>query len=104
VIARIGPFLTPFALVIAVLVALVPVAAFAADKQRVALVIGNADYPDLNAPLDVALINARAVAEQLQNAGFEVDAIENTTKDSLRGSLQGFYQKIEYGAIVVFFY
>jgi hypothetical protein len=42
VIARIGPFLTPFALVIAVLVALVPVAAFAADKQRVALVIGNA--------------------------------------------------------------
>jgi uncharacterized caspase-like protein len=50
------------------------------------------------------LKGARALAEQLQNAGFEVDAIENATKESLQQALQGFYQKVEPGAIVVFFY
>jgi uncharacterized caspase-like protein len=86
------------------LVAFGSAAALAADQQRVALVIGNAEYPDLSAPLDAALRNARAVADQLENAGFEVTVGENLNKESLRQSLQSFYEKIEPGAIVVFFY
>ncbi len=75
-----------------------------ADQPRLALVLGNADYPDLNAPLEVAIKTGRAVAEQLQNAGFDVDAGENLTKDSLQQSLKRFYDKIESGAIAVIFF
>jgi uncharacterized caspase-like protein len=102
VTARRVPFRILLARVFAVVVAFAPIGALA--DQRLALVIGNADYPDLSSPLNVALKGARAVTEQLQNAGFEVDAIENATKESLQQALQGFYEKIEPGAIVVFFY
>jgi uncharacterized caspase-like protein len=104
VIAPFPLFFTRFARALAVLVALGSTATLAAEQQRIALVIGNAEYPDLSAPLDVALRNARAVADQLGNAGFEVAVAENLNKDSLQQSLQNFYQKIEAGAIVVFFY
>lgn len=97
-------FLNRVARALVLLVAFGSAAALAADQQRVALVIGNAEYPDLSAPLDVALRNARAVADQLENAGFEVTVGENLNKESLRQSLQSFYEKIEPGAIVVFFY
>ena len=97
-------FLNRVARALVLLVAFGSAAVLAADQQRVALVIGNAEYPDLSAPLDVALRNARAVADQLENAGFEVTVGENLNKESLRQSLQSFYEKIEPGAIVVFFY
>ena len=97
-------FLTRVARALVLLVAFGSAAASAADQQRVAIVIGNAEYPDLSAPLDVALRNARAVADQLENAGFEVTVRENLDKESQRQSLQAFFDKIESGAIVVFFY
>jgi uncharacterized caspase-like protein len=104
VIASILLFFIRFTRALAVLIALGSTAALAIDQQRIALVIGNAAYPDLSAPLDVALRNARAVAAQLENAGFEVNVGENLYKESLRDSLQSFYDKIGPGAIVVFFY
>jgi uncharacterized caspase-like protein len=97
-------FLNRLARAFVLLIAFGSAAALAADQQRVALVIGNAEYPDLSAPLEVALRNARAVADQLENAGFEVAVAENLNKESLQQSLQNFYQKIQAGAIVVFFY
>ena len=90
--------------ILALLVALGSLAASAADQQRLALVIGNADYPDADSPLLVALKNARAVAAQLQKAGFEADTFEDLTKEALQQTLQRFYEKIESGAIVVFFF
>jgi uncharacterized caspase-like protein len=102
--ASIPSFLTRVARALVLLVAFGSAAASAADQQRVALVIGNAEYPDLSAPLEAALRNARAVADQLENAGFEVTIGENLDKQSQRQSLQAFYDKIESGAIVVFFY
>ncbi|MEA2840522.1 MAG: hypothetical protein QOF41_1852 [Methylobacteriaceae bacterium] len=83
---------------------LAPAAVSAAEQQRVALVIGNADYPDASAPIVAALRSARAVAEQLQNSGFEVDVAENLHKESLQTRVQSFYEKIEPGAVVVFFF
>jgi formylglycine-generating enzyme required for sulfatase activity len=82
---------------------LAPVAADAAD-QRLALVIGNADYPDASSPVVVALKNARAVADQLRKSGFEVDLLENLNKDPLQRAVQSFYDKIKPGAAVVFFF
>jgi uncharacterized caspase-like protein len=83
---------------------LAPAAVSAAEQRRVALVIGNADYPDASAPLVAAVRSARAVAEQLQNSGFEVDVAENLRKEALQTSVQTFYEKIEPGVVVVFFF
>jgi uncharacterized caspase-like protein len=81
-----------------------PAAVLAAEQQRVALVIGNSDYPDATAPLGAALRSARAVADQLQKSGFDVDVVENLDKDALQATIQSFYDKIEPGAVVVFFF
>jgi uncharacterized caspase-like protein len=81
-----------------------PAAVSAAEQQRVALVIGNSDYPDASAPLVAVLRSARAVAEQLQNSGFNVDVAENLDKASLQTSVQSFYEKIEPGAVVLIFF
>jgi formylglycine-generating enzyme required for sulfatase activity len=83
--------------------ALTPVATYAAD-QRLALVIGNADYPDASSPVVVALKNARAVADQLRKSGFEVDLLENLNKDPLQRAVQSFYDKVKPGAAVMFFF
>jgi uncharacterized caspase-like protein len=76
----------------------------AAEQQRVALVIGNSHYPDASAPLVAALRSARAIADQLQKSGFDVDVVENLDKDALQATVQAFYEKIEPGAVVVFFF
>jgi uncharacterized caspase-like protein len=83
---------------------LAPAGVRAADQQRVALVIGNADYPDATSPLAAALRSARAVADQLQKSGFEVDVFENLDNESLQTTVASFYEKIEPGAVVVFFF
>ena len=70
---------------------------------RVALVIGNAAYPDAEAPLRDPVDNMRAFAEELRRVGFEVDTGENLTKQSMRSAIDRFYGKIKPGASAVFF-
>ncbi|HEU0149652.1 MAG TPA: caspase family protein, partial [Bradyrhizobium sp.] len=45
--------------------------------KRVALVIGNASYPDASSPIPTALKDARALADELRRSDFDVDAKEN---------------------------
>ena len=71
---------------------------------RVALVIGNAAYPDAEAPLRDPVENMRAFAEELRRVGFEVDTGENLTKQSMRSAIDRFYGKIKPGATAVFFF
>ena len=54
---------------------------------RLALVIGNADYPDAEAPLKELLNNTRAFADELKRQGFEVDVGENLTKEAMRAAI-----------------
>ena len=69
------------------------------NEARVALVIGNAAYPDADAPLKDPVNNVRAFAEELKRVGFEVDVGENLTKQAMRSALDRFYGKIKSGAI-----
>src|SRR5262249_16271709 len=72
--------------VLVVLLALVsawaarPVAAQQGDGPRIALLIGNSDYPDADAPLKQAVRDARALADELRRNGFDTDVAENLTK------------------------
>ena len=68
------------------------------NESRVAMVIGNAAYPDAEAPLKDSTNNARAVAEELRRDGFEVDIGENLTKEAMRSAIDRFYGKIKSGA------
>ena len=51
--------------------------------RRVALVIGNCHYPDAAAPLDQSINDARALTETLRRDGFEVDVVEDASKDDM---------------------
>src|SRR6516162_10330829 len=56
----------------------------AADHpSRIALVIGNGHYPDANAPLTQSINDARALTSALRKNGFDVDMVEDATKDDM---------------------
>jgi uncharacterized caspase-like protein len=67
--------------------------------SRIALIIGNADYPDASAPLRHPVQDAQALAEQLRRGGFEVDVQENLGKDELRRAVEAFKAKIRPGTV-----
>jgi hypothetical protein len=81
----------------------------ASDPSRdggplVALVIGNAAYPDEEAPLVQPLNDARAMAAELRARGFDVELGENLTKQGMERALERFDAKITPGATALLFY
>ncbi len=55
-----------------------------AAADRFALVIGNAKYPDADAPLKEPINDARDVADELKRDSFNVDVGDNLTGEGLR--------------------
>ncbi|MDH2355303.1 caspase family protein [Bradyrhizobium sp. SSUT112] len=53
------------------------------QASRLALVIGNGHYPDANAPLTQSINDARALSSSLRKSGFDVDMVEDATKDDM---------------------
>ncbi len=74
------------------------------SDARFALVIGNAKYPDSEAPLKDAINDARELAKELKRDGFDVDVGENLSKDAMRTALDRLYGKIKSGSVAVFFF
>src|SRR5262249_35608211 len=50
---------------------------------RLALIIGNVAYPEADPPLAQPRNDAQLIADELKNAGFQVDLVENVTKQQL---------------------
>ncbi|QPF85219.1 caspase family protein [Bradyrhizobium genosp. L] len=80
-----------------------PVSSYAAG-ERFALVIGNAKYPDADAPLKEPINDARDVADELKRDGFTVEVGENLTGDGMRRAFDKLYGKIKPGAVALIFY
>src|SRR5262245_20844338 len=74
------------------------------NEARVAIVIGNAAYPDAEAPLKDPTNNARTLADELRRHGFEVDVSENLSKEAMRAALDRFYAKIKSGSTALLFF
>jgi hypothetical protein len=72
--------------------------------DRIALVIGNAKYPDADAPLKEPINDAHDVADELKRDGFDVDVGENLTGDGMRRALERLYAKIKPGSVVLVFF
>jgi uncharacterized caspase-like protein len=74
------------------------------NDTRLALVIGNASYPDAEAPLRDPVNNVRALAVELRRSGFEVDVGENLSKEAMREAFDRFYGKIKPGSTALLFF
>jgi Caspase domain len=72
-----------------------------ATASRVALVIGNADYPDANAPLRHPGKDARALADELRRKGFDVDVQENLGKAEMKRAFEHFKMRIRPGSVAL---
>ncbi|MCK1291743.1 caspase family protein [Bradyrhizobium sp. 30] len=90
--------------VLSLLVSLIPTAPSLAAGDRFALVIGNAKYPDADAPLKEPLNDARDVADELKRDGFSVEIGENLTGDGMRRAFDKLYGKIKPGSVALVFF
>jgi Caspase domain/Tetratricopeptide repeat len=75
-----------------------------AAADRFALVIGNAKYPDAEAPLKEPINDARDVADELKREGFTVDVGENLTIDGMRRAFDRLYGKVKPGSTALVFF
>ena len=90
--------------VLSLLVSLIPTAPSLAAGDRFALIIGNAKYPDADAPLKEPLNDARDVADELKRDGFSVEIGENLTGDGMRRAFDKLYGKIKPGSVALVFF
>jgi uncharacterized caspase-like protein len=78
---------------------------FAAQgPARIALVIGNSDYPDAGQKLNEPVNDAQDLATELKHDGFDVETGENLTSDMMRRALDRFYQRIKPGSVALIFF
>jgi uncharacterized caspase-like protein len=72
--------------------------------SRVALIIGNGHYPDAAAPLTQPINDARALSAQLRRDGFDVDVVEDASKDDMIRAMNRLRGKIRSDSIVMLFF
>src|SRR5882757_2674345 len=72
--------------------------------SRVALVIGNGHYPDASAPLAQPINDARGLTAALRGKGFDVDVVEDATKDDMARAIARLKAKIKQDSVVMLFF
>lgn len=74
----------------------------AINQRRIALVIGNSDYPKV--PLQNPVKDARLIGETLGKLGFEVLERENLSRQEMLEEMQSFSRRLGSGGIGLFYY
>ena len=72
--------------------------------SRVALVIGNGHYPDASAPLAQPINDARGLTAALRGKGFDVDVVEDATRDDMARAIVRLKDKIKPDTVVMLFF
>jgi uncharacterized caspase-like protein len=72
--------------------------------NQVALVIGNGHYPDASAPLAQPINDARGLTAALRTKGFDVDVVEDATKDDMARAIDRLKAKIKPDTVVMLFF
>jgi uncharacterized caspase-like protein len=72
--------------------------------SRIALVIGNGHYPDATAPLTQPINDARALTASLRRDGFDVDVVEDASKDDMVRAVARLKSKIRPDSVVMLFF
>jgi uncharacterized caspase-like protein len=76
----------------------------ATKASRVALVIGNGHYPDASSPLAQPINDARGLTAALRGKGFDVDVVEDATKDDMARAIGRLKAKIKRDTVVMLFF
>jgi uncharacterized caspase-like protein len=76
----------------------------AAKASRVALVIGNGHYPDASEALAQPINDARGLTVALRGKGFDVDVVEDATKDDMARAIGRIKAKIKPDTVVMLFF
>ena len=71
---------------------------------RIALVIGNAKYPDADAPLKEPVADMNAMADELKRSGFDVTRGENLKRDAMQKAIDALYGRVKPGSAVLLFF
>ena len=74
------------------------------NNARLALVIGNGHYPDAGSPLLQPINDARAVTHALRQDGFDVDVIEDATRDDMARAVARLKDKIQPDSTVMLYF
>ena len=72
--------------------------------SRVALVIGNGHYPDASAPLAQPINDAHGMTAALRAKGFDVDVVEDATRDDMLRAIGRLKAKIKPDTVVMLFF
>src|ERR1700686_3563962 len=72
--------------------------------SRLALVIGNGNYPDAAAPLAQPINDARALTGALRRNGFDVDVVEDASKGDMSRAIGRLKSKIKADSVVMLFF
>ena len=76
----------------------------ASQTSRVALVIGNGHYPDASAPLTQPINDARGLTAALRGKGFDVDVVEDATRDDMNRAIGRLMARIKPDTVVMLFF
>jgi uncharacterized caspase-like protein len=76
----------------------------ATKASRVALVIGNGHYPDASQPLAQPINDARGLTAALRGKGFDVDVVEDATRDDMARAIERMKAKITPDTVVMLFF
>lgn len=76
----------------------------AGNAARLALVIGNSHYPDANAPLAQPINDARALTSALRRDGFDVEIVEDATRDDMTRAFERLKGRIKPDSVVMLFF
>ncbi|WP_338830217.1 caspase family protein [Bradyrhizobium sp. 27S5] len=75
-----------------------------AGTSRLALIIGNGHYPDAAAPLAQPINDARTLSSALRREGFDVDVVEDATRDDMVRAVERMKAKIRPDTVVMLFF
>ncbi len=76
----------------------------ASQPSRLALVIGNGHYPDASEPLAQPINDARALTATLRGNGFDVDVVEDASKDDMHRAVGRLKAKVKPDSVVMLFF
>jgi uncharacterized caspase-like protein len=72
--------------------------------SKIALVIGNGHYPDASAPLAQPINDARGLTEALRRNGFDVDVVEDASRDDMNRAIGRLKAKIQPDSLVLLYF
>jgi len=73
-------------------------------SSRLALIIGNGHYPDAAAPLAQPINDARNLSATLRRNGFDVDVVEDATRDDMARAVERLKARIKPDSVVMLFF